>query len=536
MAMLTGTVSYPPHAVPPPNAMLVIQLLELAPDGFPSQIGGQQISSSGAGPIPFTIAYDPTHIDPQQEYVIAAEILEADTIFVSWRPVLTRGHPASVDIVLQPLTGTIDGTISYPPQSSPPPEATITMRLLGPGHQVVEQVIEASGAGPFSFAFPYIPTTLYTQMEYVIAVEVRRQNQLLFVSEWTPVLTRGHPATLQVPLLPPSLVRGTIAYPKQSILPPGAVLTVQLYDPLDEGVGGHAILSEQIITPTTENPIPFALSAPILPQRTYLLEAWISAPGRLDWRAEAPYPVLTQGQPTMIEGRVAPPSTVATVSGTISYPNQPALPTDAVLTVKLIPRTAIANPYAALSVLTIQPVGPAPIPFILEYDPGHVDPQQEYIVYAELRAGQRLPLVAPPQLVLIGGADPLHLALQPPATIITIGGTVSFPEPLPADARLVLQISDAGTGDMVDLFSTLLVECVVAPVGSGPLSFGIELDPATLDPLRRYWLTATIYAGEQPLMWGDRAIYAAAPYLPPPGAMQVGESPAPIDLHLEPRR
>jgi uncharacterized lipoprotein YbaY len=336
-------------------------------------------------------------------------------------------------------------------------------------------------------------------------------------------------------LLPHSLVRGTIAYPKQSTLPPGAKLTVQLYDPLEDGVHGHTIISEQIITPTTENPIPFALSAPILPQRTYLLEAWISAPGRLDWRAEAPYPVLTQGQPTTIEGQVAPRPTAATVSGTISYPDQPALPPDAVLTVKLIPRTAIADPYAALSVLTIQPVGPAPIPFVLEYD-NRVDPQQEYIVYAELRAGQRLPLVAPPQLVQLGGADPLHLALQTPTTITTISGTVSFPGPLPADARLVLWVLEGRPGETADGGQPLLVEHVIAPVESGPIPFGIELNPATLDPLRRYWLTATIYAGEQPLMWGDRAIYAAAPYLPPPGAMQVGESPAPIDLRLEPRR
>ena len=46
-------------------------------------------------------------------------------------------------------------------------------------------------------------------------------------------------------------------------------------------------------------------------------------------------------------------------------------------------------------------------------------------MYAELRAGQRLPLVAPPQPVRIGGVDPLHLALQTPATIATFSGTVS---------------------------------------------------------------------------------------------------------------
>jgi uncharacterized lipoprotein YbaY len=282
------------------------------------------------------------------------------------------------------------------------------------------------------------------------------------------------------------------------------VLTVQLVNQSDCGVFGCTVLSKQIITPVGRGPLPFALaydSAAIDPQWSYVVDAWISAPGRLDWRVEQPSPVLTQGHPATVAVKLEPPPAIAAVSGTVTYPAQPALPPDAVLAIQLVNVKNIAAPEEALSAISIKAVGPGPTPFTLEYDPTRIDQQETYVVYASLRVNEKLPFVSitPYPVITHGHTNTVDAVLQAPATVTAVSGTISYraQRPLPPDAKLVIQVKDLGPVNGADYLPILLGEQVITSVGPRPIPFAIEYDPATMTPDRAYELEAKIYAGEQ---------------------------------------
>jgi putative lipoprotein len=105
---ITGTVSYRQHVSLPPDAVVVIHLQDVyLPDApspflaeFKTTVGQQKV------PIPFTLKFDPAKIDPNHPYVVEASILvhehlrfTSDTAY----PVLTKGSPTSVDMILVPV-------------------------------------------------------------------------------------------------------------------------------------------------------------------------------------------------------------------------------------------------------------------------------------------------------------------------------------------------------------------------------------------------------------------------------------------------
>jgi uncharacterized lipoprotein YbaY len=208
--------------------------------------------------------------------------------------------------------------------------------------------------------------------------------------------------------------------------------------------------------------------------------------------------VLTQGHPATVEVTVEPPAAVAVVSGTLTYPAQPALPADAVLAIQL---ANIKNPSEPdLGALRITPVGPEPISFSLEYDPTRIDPQGEYVVYALLRVDEQLRFVTttPYPVITHGHTTTVSAVLQAPATRSAISGTITYraQRPLPADAKLVIQVE----GFLGDDVPQRVGEQVIAPVGRGPIPFAIGVDPATIEQQQIYRLDARIYTGAEALL------------------------------------
>lgn len=331
--------------------------------------------------------------------------------------------------------------------------------------------------------------------------------------------------TASAPLSADHVITGGVTYPDQPALPPGAALTVRLTNQSDCGVGGCPIVSTQVITTVGGGSTPFALAydpAAIDPQRSYAVEAWIGAPGRLSWRAEQLSPVLTQGHPATAEIALVPPAAVASVSGTVSYPGQTALPADAALEIRLVDMRF----GTAIGELRISPVGPGPIPFVIEYAPAAIDPQAEYTVYALLHAGGRVFFVtaAPYPVITRGHAVTVAAALQAPTIAVAISGTISYrlDRPLPPDATLVIEVAGF-TGDDV---TTQVGEQVIAPVGSGPIAFAIPIDPATLEKQQLYELHARIY--DRRVVGADAGATILANVFQPVFAY------VPIDATLEP--
>ena len=128
------------------------------------------------------------------------------------------------------------------------------------------------------------------------------------------VVACGTPSTLPAPALASNkgVLSGTVVYRERMALPPGAQVSVRLWD---------AMLPPQVATvgeakfpATTQVPVPFEVffdSGAIQQSHTYGARASISVDGVVWFQSEQPVPVLTQGAPSvgveLLVKRVAQP-------------------------------------------------------------------------------------------------------------------------------------------------------------------------------------------------------------------------------------
>lgn len=106
---VSGTVAYRERVAMPENANLSIQLQDTSRADAPAQVIAQQeITFAGRQvPVPFELAYEPAKIDPKHTYSVSARItVDGQLRFLntSAHLVLTQGHPAKVNLMLQPVT------------------------------------------------------------------------------------------------------------------------------------------------------------------------------------------------------------------------------------------------------------------------------------------------------------------------------------------------------------------------------------------------------------------------------------------------
>jgi len=103
---VTGTVAYRERIALPPGAVVKVQLVDVSRADAPSIVLGEQTIQTAGKQVPFAfeIAYDPSAIDERMSYAVQARIEDGGRLlFVSDQryPVLTRGAPASVTMVLK---------------------------------------------------------------------------------------------------------------------------------------------------------------------------------------------------------------------------------------------------------------------------------------------------------------------------------------------------------------------------------------------------------------------------------------------------
>lgn len=105
--MLRGTVSYRQRSALTPEAEVQVELRETTGAGAePVVVAKQIIERPGQVPIAFELPYDPAAIDPTLGYTVSARITDRGQLqFVTESPVpvLTKGAPASVEIVVGPV-------------------------------------------------------------------------------------------------------------------------------------------------------------------------------------------------------------------------------------------------------------------------------------------------------------------------------------------------------------------------------------------------------------------------------------------------
>jgi putative lipoprotein len=108
-SQLKGTVTYRQRVALTRDAALELRLVDSSQaDTSSLLIAEQTIEAPGHVPIAFDLAYDPAKIEANRRYTLQARITERGVLrFVNdvSAPVLTRGAPSEVEIVLRMVSG-----------------------------------------------------------------------------------------------------------------------------------------------------------------------------------------------------------------------------------------------------------------------------------------------------------------------------------------------------------------------------------------------------------------------------------------------
>ena len=98
-AAIIGSVTCRERTALPPDSVLTVRLQDVSRQDVPALMLGEQIYTTRGKqvPLPFSIPYDPSEIDPRFTYSISARIEDGDGIlrFISdtTKPVITRDNP-----------------------------------------------------------------------------------------------------------------------------------------------------------------------------------------------------------------------------------------------------------------------------------------------------------------------------------------------------------------------------------------------------------------------------------------------------------
>ncbi|MBV9790386.1 MAG: YbaY family lipoprotein, partial [Chloroflexi bacterium] len=190
-------------------------------------------------------------------------------------------------------------------------------------------------------------------------------------------------------------IPGIVTIDAQRPIPPDAVLSVQLRQVNRDGIAFFTIVDEQQIPVQEPKPVSFVLTytaddlvqppAVMMPY-AYEIHAQLNAPGRIPWFTNTP--VDLQQLPSPFSITVAPRDSVAEVTGTITIPEQPALPPDAVLTMRLTRERGYVG-FEDVPEIVTSALKPGKVPFILEYGTGAPTPET-LLLHAEVRSGAKL--------------------------------------------------------------------------------------------------------------------------------------------------
>jgi putative lipoprotein len=124
-AAITGQVVYRERIALPPDAVVRVWLEVAAEPERPARrVAEITVPTEGKQvPIPFTLPYDAARISPGKSYLVRATIRSGDQVLFASRsryPVITKGAPSKVEIVVEPA-----GTGARRPPRTPSPDAAV---------------------------------------------------------------------------------------------------------------------------------------------------------------------------------------------------------------------------------------------------------------------------------------------------------------------------------------------------------------------------------------------------------------------------
>jgi uncharacterized lipoprotein YbaY len=329
---ITGTVTYYEKIGMPTNAVLNLKILDVlrSTETKPMWIAEGNITPLTQVPIPFTIKYEKSDIDPDRAYAIQARILvNGEVLFknsATYR-VITQGNPThDLNVVVKvvsnpppptPNTSTLNGIIVYQRKIDFLPNTIVDVKLVDMSQDdssksiIGEQTIANPAEWPIPFALKYNAKAINPDHTYVVEASITVGNSLHFINQAAyAVLTRGgltHNVEVTIePISIPSKtasVTGTVMYYQEIALTSEAVIVVELIDASSKNPASRTI-GKQSMTHPGQVPVAFELKYDPLvihPGHLYAIQARIMVDGQLRFKNTLPYAVITQGNPSTIE-------------------------------------------------------------------------------------------------------------------------------------------------------------------------------------------------------------------------------------------
>ncbi|MEO7659107.1 MAG: YbaY family lipoprotein, partial [Pyrinomonadaceae bacterium] len=196
-----------------------------------------------------------------------------------------------------------------------------------------------------------------------------------------------------------NVVSGTVTYSQRTTLPATATLVIKLVDVSRADVSSTTIAEQRITTGGKQVPFAFDMAYDrknIEERNRYAIQAEIRDAGKLLFITETSYPVLTQGNPRVVDVVVVPVGVVGTpgnrsglIRGSITYYQRIALGTNSEVTLRVVDAaTPTGTPVAESKTPTNGKQ--VPLSFELQFDPRDINRQRNYELEAEIRTDGKL--------------------------------------------------------------------------------------------------------------------------------------------------
>lgn len=193
-----------------------------------------------------------------------------------------------------------------------------------------------------------------------------------------------------------NVVSGNVTYRQRIALPRNAVLIVRLVEVTRQGTVSEIVAQERIDIGERQVPIPFDMAYDprrIEERGEYVVQAEIREGDRLLFTTETNYPVITRGNPRVVDVTVVPVGggrvpRESEIRGTVTYRQRIALGPNSEVIVRLVDS---ADPTGRPVAETTIPVGnrQVPIPFELPFEMRDINRQRNYELQAEIRTDGR---------------------------------------------------------------------------------------------------------------------------------------------------
>jgi uncharacterized lipoprotein YbaY len=187
------------------------------------------------------------------------------------------------------------------------------------------------------------------------------------------------------------------------------------------------------------------------------------------------------------------------VTGTITYRERVALPSTAVVRVRLVDVSLLDAPPITVGQQVITYPGQVPVPFEIRYNPVSVDPRRIYSVQADITSGSSVLFTTTRAYLVLTQGHPsdIEVVLESfsSGSLSMVTGTVNFVRPVPVTARAAVQVQllDMTAPPIAALpVLSLIGEQIIANPGQLPVPFAIHYSPDLIDPNHRYEIQAVV--------------------------------------------